>query len=64
MGDYQSIFHKKYKWGVFEQFFSERYAKDTYLVPEDDYREYFWGRTACEFFTFYVIFSVWAFEAP
>lgn len=64
MGTYQSIFNDQYKWDIFEEFFTKRYAKDSYTVPEEDYREIYWGRVGCELFVFYVIFSVLAFEQP
>jgi hypothetical protein len=64
MGQYHSIFEDNYKIEILEWFFTERYAADKYTVPEEDYREIYWGRVACEFFVIYVIFSVLAFEAP
>ncbi len=64
MGDYQSVFNNNYKWDLWEELFTERYAADNYTVPEEKYREIYWGRVACMLFTFYVIFSVVCFEPP
>lgn len=55
---YTKVFNGNYKIQFIEEWFTERYAEDSFNVPDEKVGEVYWVRTSLILLSFFCLFSI------